>query len=88
VGKQVVVNLVSAEREIWSGEADMVVAKTSVGEIGLLAGHEPILAVLVGGQIRINSTSGNVVVETQEGGFISMESDVVTVVVRDAQLVK
>jgi F-type H+-transporting ATPase subunit epsilon len=88
VAKQVVVNLVSAEREIWSGEADMVVAKTSVGEIGLLAGHEPILAVLVGGQIRINSTSGSVVVETQEGGFISMESDVVTVVVRDAQLVK
>jgi F-type H+-transporting ATPase subunit epsilon len=65
----------------------MVVAKTSVGEIGLLAGHEPILAVLVGGQIRISSTDGNVTVETQEGGFISMESDIVTVVVRDAQLV-
>jgi len=87
VAKQIAVNLVSADQEIWSGNADMVVAKTSVGEIGLLAGHEPILAVLVGGQIRITSTDGNVIVETQEGGFISMESDIVTVVVRDAQLV-
>ncbi len=87
MAKQIAVNLVSGDREIWSGNADMVVAKTSVGEIGLLAGHEPILAVLVGGQIRITSTDGNVIVETQEGGFISMESDIVTVVVRDAQLV-
>jgi len=87
VAKQIAVNLVSADREIWSGNADMVVAKTSVGEIGLLAGHEPILAVLVGGQIRITSPDGNVTVETEEGGFISMESDIVTVVVRDAQLV-
>ncbi len=87
MAKQIAVNLVSADREIWSGNADMVVAKTSVGEIGLLAGHEPILAVLVGGQIRITSPDGNVTVETEEGGFISMESDIVTVVVRDAQLV-
>ncbi len=87
MAKQISVNLVSADREIWSGSAEMIVAKTSVGEIGLLAGHEPILAVLVAGQIRITSSEGNVNVETQEGGFISMESDVVTVVVRDAQLV-
>lgn len=87
MAKQISVNLVSADREIWSGSAEMIVAKTSVGEIGLLAGHEPILAVLVAGQIRITSSEGNVSVETQEGGFISMESDVVTVVVRDAQLV-
>ena len=87
MAKQIAVNLVSADREIWSGNADMVVAKTSVGEIGLLAGHEPMLAVLVGGQIRITSPDGNVTVETEEGGFISMESNIVTVVVRDAQLV-
>jgi F-type H+-transporting ATPase subunit epsilon len=87
VAKQIAVNLVSADREIWSGSAEMLIAKTSVGEIGLLAGHEPFLAVLVAGQIRISSSEGNVVVETQEGGFISMESDIVTVVVRDAQLV-
>ena len=43
------VNLVAADREIWSGEATMVIAKTSEGEIGLLAGHEPMLAILIPG---------------------------------------
>ena len=87
MANQITVNVVSAEREIWSGKADMLVAKTSVGEIGLLAGHEPMLAVLVAGEIRISSSEGKVVAKTEEGGFLSMESDVVTVVVRDAQLV-
>jgi len=45
------------------------------------------LAVLVAGEIRISSSEGKVVAKTEEGGFLSMESDVVTVVVRDAQLV-
>jgi F-type H+-transporting ATPase subunit epsilon len=66
----------------------MVVAKTTIGEIGLLAGHEPVLAVLVGGQIRITSSGGNVTVETKEGGFLSLESDIVTLVVPDAQLIQ
>lgn len=87
MAKEITVNLVAADREIWSGQAEMLVAKTAVGEIGLLAGHEPLLAVLVAGEIRINSTSGNVKVATEEGGFLSMESDVVTVVVRDAHVV-
>ena len=87
MAKEITVNLVSADREIWSGQAEMLVAKTAVGEIGLLAGHEPLLAVLVAGEIRISSSAGNVKVATEEGGFLSMESDVVTVVVRDAQLI-
>ena len=87
MAKEITVNLVSADREIWSGQAEMLVAKTAVGEIGLLAGHEPLLAVLVAGEIRISSSTGNLKVATKEGGFLSMESDVVTVVVRDAQLI-
>lgn len=87
MAKDIQVSLVSADREIWSGSAAMVVAKTSVGEIGLLAGHEPLLAIVVPGEIRITDTEGNkVVAQSDEGGFLSMESDVVTVVVRDATL--
>ena len=37
------VELVSPEREIWAGEADMVVAKTIEGEMGILPGHAPVL---------------------------------------------
>jgi F-type H+-transporting ATPase subunit epsilon len=40
------VTVVSAAAEVWSGEATMVVAKTTEGEIGVLAGHEPTLGVL------------------------------------------
>ena len=40
------VSLVSADAEIWSGEASIVVAKTVIGEIGLMAGHEPVLGIL------------------------------------------
>ena len=87
MAKDIKVNLVAADREIWSGEASMLVAKTSVGEIGLLAGHEPMLAILVPGEIRITQNDGKKVVATsEEGAFLSMEHDTVTVVVRDASL--
>jgi F0F1-type ATP synthase epsilon subunit len=42
VANQITVNVVSAEKEIWSGKADMLVAKTAVGEIGLLPATEQI----------------------------------------------
>ena len=41
-----VVTLVSAEEEVWHGEASLVVAKTVEGEIGFMTGHEPVLAIL------------------------------------------
>jgi F-type H+-transporting ATPase subunit epsilon len=66
----------------------MVVAKTAEGEIGLLAGHEPMLAIMAPGQIRITKADGpQVIAETTQGGFLSIESDTVTLVVRDATLV-
>ena len=40
------VELVAVERRIWSGEATFVLARTTVGEIGVLPGHEPTLAQL------------------------------------------
>lgn len=87
MSKDIQVNLVAADREIWTGQATMVVAKTSIGEIGLLADHEPMLAILVPGEIRITQSDGNKVIATSaEGGFLSMEHNNVTVVVRDASL--
>jgi F-type H+-transporting ATPase subunit epsilon len=66
----------------------MVVAKTAEGEIGLLAGHEPMLAIMSAGQIRITLAEGkSVIAETTQGGFLSIESDTVTLVVRDATLI-
>jgi F-type H+-transporting ATPase subunit epsilon len=80
------VDLVSAEQSIWTGEAKMVIAKTVEGEIGLLAGHEPLLAILAEGEVRITLPEGEKIVANAEDGFLSVENNVVTIVARKAAL--
>lgn len=81
------VNLVSAEAEVWKGEASLVVAKTPEGEIGFMPGHEPTLATLAKGQVRITQTDGTKIVADASDGFISMEiGDDLNIVAGKAQL--
>jgi F-type H+-transporting ATPase subunit epsilon len=80
------VSVVSADQEVWSGDAKQIVARTVIGQIGILAGHEPILAILAAGEVRITSVSGEVIVAQAEDGFLSFEHDRATVVARDAYL--
>jgi F-type H+-transporting ATPase subunit epsilon len=75
------VDLVAADRTIWSGEASMVSAPAAEGEVGILPGHTPLLAVLRRGEVRITPVSGNAVRTDVDGGFISVDADHVTVVV-------
>ena len=49
------VQLVSADRPVWEGEASAVTARTTEGELGILPGHAPLLGVLVEGQVSITS---------------------------------
>ncbi|WP_439591405.1 F0F1 ATP synthase subunit epsilon [Microbacterium sp.] len=81
------VSLVSADAEIWSGEASLVVAKTVLGEIGFMSGHEPVLAILAEGQVRITQTSGEKIIANAEDGFLSMEGDELSIVAGNASLV-
>jgi F-type H+-transporting ATPase subunit epsilon len=81
------VTLVSADQQVWSGEASMVVARTVEGEIGLLVGHEPLLAILSSGEVRITLLDGSKVVAEAEDGFLSVDNDIVSVVARRAALV-
>lgn len=74
------VDLVAADRTIWSGEASMVSAPASEGEVGILPGHTPMLAVLRAGTVRITPVSGEVVRTDVEAGFISVDENRVTVV--------
>ena len=55
------VDLVAADRTIWSGEARMVSAPSAEGEVGILPGHTPLLAVLRPGEVRITPSSGETV---------------------------
>ncbi|MGO2749158.1 MAG: F0F1 ATP synthase subunit epsilon [Pseudoclavibacter sp.] len=84
---ELTVKVVEATKLVWEGSATMVVARTSEGEIGILSGHEPVLAALGAGQVRITATDGSKIVANAEGGFLSVNSDVVTVVAGEAELV-
>lgn len=81
------VTLVSAEAEIWTGDASLVVAKTVEGEIGFMSGHEPVLAILAEGQVRITTTDGEKIAAEAKDGFLSMEGSDLTIVAGHAALV-
>jgi F-type H+-transporting ATPase subunit epsilon len=82
------VSVVAADREVWSGAAKQIVARTTVGEIGLLSGHQPVLAILGPGEVRITLEDGSVVKANAEEGFLSFEHDTVTIVAQNAELVE
>lgn len=81
------VSVVSAHSEIWTGEATQVIAKTVEGEIGILRGHEPMLAVLASGEVRVTTVGGEKIVVDAEDGFLSVDNDTVTIVAGQAALV-
>lgn len=81
------VEVVAVERRIWSGEATFVLARTTVGEIGVLPGHEPTLAQLEdSGLLRIDATDGNTVTAAVHGGFLSITPEGVTVLAEFAEV--
>jgi F-type H+-transporting ATPase subunit epsilon len=85
VAKQFHVELVSVEAMVWSGEADMVVARTTEGELGVLAGHAPLLGQLKEpSRVRIKQDADEVAFDIA-GGFLSVTGDGVTVLAESAQ---
>ena len=81
------VSVVSADNEVWSGLAKQIVARTTEGEIGILPGHEPLLAILAAGEVRVTTLEGDVIKANAADGFLSVEHDTVTIVARNAELV-
>jgi F-type H+-transporting ATPase subunit epsilon len=80
------VELVAVERRIWSGDANFVLARTTVGEIGVLPGHEPTLAQLEeAGIVRIDGTDGSSTTLAVHGGFLSITPESVTVLAEFAE---
>lgn len=84
---EIQVHLVAVERELWSGKAQMVVARTVDGDIGVMSGHSPLLAQLREGfAARIIEPNGNVLGVAVHGGFLSVTKDGVSILAEDAQL--
>jgi F-type H+-transporting ATPase subunit epsilon len=81
------VSLVAPDREIFSGAATSVVAKTTEGEIGILPGHEPVLALVADGAVvRIETVDGQKVVAAVHSGFLSVDNNTVTILAQTAEL--
>ena len=81
------VALVSVEREIWSGEATPVNARTTEGEIGILAGHAELLGQLAEGfTVTIRRSSGDDMTVAVHGGFLSVTKEGVTILAERAEL--
>ncbi len=81
------VELVAVERMIWSGEASMVIARTTEGELGVLPGHAPLLGELApGGVVRIRPESGEELVVAAHGGFLSVTEKGVSILAETAEI--
>lgn len=81
------VELVAVERKVWSGEATMVIARTTDGEIGILTGHMDHLSVLVEGDIvEIRQAAGDTVRAAVHGGFLLVHDDQVRILAETAEL--
>ena len=81
------VELVAVERKIWSGEATMVIARTTEGELGVLPGHAPLLGQLAeGGVVTIRTDSGDDVVVAAHGGFLSVTDRGVSILAETAEI--
>jgi len=84
---ELTVSVVAADHEVWSGKARQIIARTTEGEIGILPGHEPLLAILGAGEVRVTTLDGAVIRANADDGFLSFENDTATVVARNAELV-
>lgn len=74
------VDVVATDRRVWSGRAKVVSAPASEGEIGILTGHSPLLSLMRTGVVRVTPVSGEPIEYGVTGGFISVDSDQVTIV--------
>lgn len=84
---QLSVDIVATDRNVWSGVARSVSAPSFEGQIGILPGHTPLLAVLKPGRVRVVAADGTGFEVMVTGGFLSVDDGQVTVVADEVQAV-
>lgn len=71
-------DIVSAEKSIFSGAVQMVVAAGSLGDLGISPGHAALLTALIPGPVRLIQEDGQEEVFYVSGGFLEVQSNAVT----------
>jgi F-type H+-transporting ATPase subunit epsilon len=82
------VELVAADRTVWTGEAGMVVTRTADGDVGILPHHAPLLGTLVDGVVQIRRDVDDDVVAVVHGGFLSVADNRVGILAEEAMLAR
>ncbi len=80
------VELVAADRVVWSGEATTIIARTTDGDVGILANHAPMLAVLVQGAVEVHTVDDEYWSAVVDGGFLSVAHNRVSILSEHAQM--
>ena len=78
--------LVAADRLVWSGQVSSVITRTTEGELGILANHAPLMAVLVGTTVEARPIEGERWVAAIDGGFLSVANNRVSILVEEAEM--
>ena len=71
-------SIVSAEEEIFSGQVEMVVATGTIGELGIMPGHTPLLTGVRPGPVRLVLEGGEEEIFFASGGFLEVQPGVIT----------
>jgi F-type H+-transporting ATPase subunit epsilon len=80
------VSLVAADRKVWQGTAEMVIARTTEGDTGVLPGHQPILSILHPSVVTIRGTEEGALEAVVSGGFLSVARDDVSILAESVLL--
>ncbi len=82
------VSVISAERAVFDGDADAVVAPAYDGQVGILPRHAPFMTLLGEGIVKIRQSGGQTTELAVAGGFLQVASNVVRIVARRANLAR
>ena len=74
----VLCSIVSAEKEIFSGQVEMVVASGTIGELGILPGHTPLLTGIRPGPVRLIMEGGSEEIFFASGGYLEVQPTAIT----------
>jgi len=80
------VELVAADRLVWSGEAKMVIARTTEGDVGILPNHAPVLSLMVHGIVDVTTSDGETWVAAVDAGFLSVADNRISILSEHAEM--
>jgi F-type H+-transporting ATPase subunit epsilon len=80
------VELVAADRLVWSGEATMVIARTTEGDVGILPNHAPMLSTMVHGIVDVTTTDNETWIAAVDSGFLSVANNRISILSEHAEM--